>query len=105
MSETIFATTRPDVVIEVATEEPRVGRVLAWREPPPKRLNRNPRDRALFVERLKSRPGRWAQYKPGHPHCCSAATILRRDYPGVEATTRRIQGSRNKVDVYARWVP
>lgn len=56
--------------------------------------------RKAFVEQLKERPHKWAEYPPPkgkERHCPVAASILQTSFPGVEAATR--DGK-----VYARWV-
>lgn len=81
--------------------------VLAWTAPPtvvrPKGgPGRPPGRRARFVDMLKERPERWAQYLPGFQHSASAASVMTHDYPGVEAQYRkRPDGG---YDIYARWV-
>lgn len=79
---------------------------ITWAEPPPVKIpaRDGPRrgSRKDLVEVLKSTPGEWAQYRPGHGHGQSAAGLFKRDFPGIDSTCRsRGDGT---YDVYVRWL-
>ncbi len=76
---------------------------IAWVAAPPAKGDRRPVGRRRrFVTALQDRPGEWGQYLPGVPHNPTAASTLKRDYPGVETTSRRRPDG--GTDIYARWV-
>lgn len=71
-----------------------------WGDPPTthKGMNRRVQN---FVAALKERPGKWAQYRPGHPHSATTGQYLKKAY-GLEVTTRRRPDL--KFDIYARYM-
>jgi len=86
---------------------------IVWEEPTPSkrgvsRESANPektmRKYEAFVEQLKNQPETWAVFKKSASPTFS--TRLKKAFPGVETTCRRIKcdDGKQRFDIYARWV-